>query len=86
MERQQIRSSFVHCIWRCTRRKLPEMVERREKEGQSAATGCCSEVQLIHGEVDLIDRFVSYYRISMRTKKWTVRVFAQFLDMACCNG
>ncbi|KAH9374984.1 hypothetical protein HPB48_007850 [Haemaphysalis longicornis] len=22
----------------------------------------------------------------MRTKKWTVRVFAQLLDMACCNG
>lgn len=22
----------------------------------------------------------------MRTKKWTVHVFAQFLDMACCKG
>ncbi|KAH9364547.1 hypothetical protein HPB48_014585 [Haemaphysalis longicornis] len=38
------------------------------------------------GGVDLVDCFVSYYRISMRTKKWTVRVLAQFLDMTCCNG
>ncbi|KAG0426132.1 hypothetical protein HPB47_026736 [Ixodes persulcatus] len=38
------------------------------------------------GRVDLIDRFVAYFQISLRTKKWTVRVFAHFLDMACCNG
>ncbi|XP_070392602.1 piggyBac transposable element-derived protein 3-like [Dermacentor albipictus] len=38
------------------------------------------------GRVDLINHFVSYYHISMRMKKWTTRVFAQFLDMACCNG
>lgn len=45
-----------------------------------------AEYNQFMGGVDLIDRFVSYYRISMRTKKWTVRVFAQFLDIACCNG
>lgn len=38
------------------------------------------------GGVDLIDCFISYYWISMRTKQWTVRRFAEFLDMACCNG
>lgn len=37
------------------------------------------------GGVDLICCFISY-RISMRTKQWTVRVFVQFLDMVCCNG
>lgn len=38
------------------------------------------------GGVDLIDRYVSYYRIQLRTRKWTLRVFAHFLDLACCNG
>nr|AHN53433.1 DDE domain transposase [Nuttalliella namaqua] len=38
------------------------------------------------GGIDLFDRFVSYYRITTRTKKWTIRVFTHFLDMACCNA
>ncbi|XP_040075589.1 piggyBac transposable element-derived protein 1-like [Ixodes scapularis] len=38
------------------------------------------------GGVDLIDRYVAYYRITVRSKKWTVLVFTQFLDMACCNS
>lgn len=38
------------------------------------------------GGVDLIDRFVAYYRITVLSRKWTVRVFTHFLDMACCNS
>ncbi|GBM94280.1 PiggyBac transposable element-derived protein 3, partial [Araneus ventricosus] len=38
------------------------------------------------GGVDLMDRLISYYRISIRTKKWPLRVFAHFLDMATCNA
>ncbi|XP_054724349.1 piggyBac transposable element-derived protein 2-like [Uloborus diversus] len=38
------------------------------------------------GGVDLMDRYIAYYRISTRTKKWTMRVFAHFLDMATCNS
>lgn len=38
------------------------------------------------GGVNLIDYLLSPYRISMRIKKSMLHVFAQFLDMACCNG
>lgn len=38
------------------------------------------------GGVDLNDRFTAYYRTKIRTKKWTVRVYAHFLDPAVCNG
>ncbi|GFY38232.1 piggyBac transposable element-derived protein 3 [Trichonephila inaurata madagascariensis] len=37
------------------------------------------------GGVDMMDRLISYYRISTWTKKWTMRVFAHFLNMATCN-
>ncbi|XP_049268932.1 piggyBac transposable element-derived protein 2-like [Rhipicephalus sanguineus] len=38
------------------------------------------------GGVDLADRYVSYYRTKIRTKKWTIRVFAHFLDPAVANA
>ncbi|XP_064475469.1 piggyBac transposable element-derived protein 2-like [Ornithodoros turicata] len=38
------------------------------------------------GGVNLIDCFMAFYRIKIRTKKWTVRVYAHFLDLAVCNG
>ena len=38
------------------------------------------------GGVDLLDRVISYYRISARTKKWTIRVMMHFLDFAVAAG
>lgn len=38
------------------------------------------------GGVDLVDRYVSYYRIQIKTKKWTARLFTHFLDLAVCNA
>ncbi|CAM1298221.1 Uncharacterised protein r2_g777 [Pycnogonum litorale] len=36
--------------------------------------------------VDLLDRFISYYRINIRTKKWPVRVYFHFIDFAAVNS
>lgn len=38
------------------------------------------------GEVDLADRYVSYYRIAIRTKKWPLKVFWHFIDVAAGNS
>lgn len=38
------------------------------------------------GGVDLTDRMISYYRISVRTKKWTLRMLRHFTDVALANS
>ena len=34
------------------------------------------------GGVDLLDQFVSYYRVFIKSKKWPLRIFTHFLDVA----
>lgn len=38
------------------------------------------------GGVDLLDRFISYYRINARTKKWTVRLVFHMIDFVIAAG
>jgi hypothetical protein len=36
------------------------------------------------GGVDLLDQYMSYYRIFIKSRKWTLRLIFHFIDMAIC--
>lgn len=38
------------------------------------------------GGIDLLDRFISYYRMAARTKKWTIRVIMHMIDFSIAAG
>ncbi|KAH9378698.1 hypothetical protein HPB48_015791 [Haemaphysalis longicornis] len=38
------------------------------------------------GGMELVDRYVCFYRTKIRIKNWTVRVFAHFLDLSGANS
>ncbi|XP_047115691.1 piggyBac transposable element-derived protein 3-like [Schistocerca piceifrons] len=59
-----------------------------KKDGQKIDVPCPAVVQAYHqmiGGTDLCDRLLAYYRSSIRTKKWLVRVFNHFVDVVVVN-
>lgn len=38
------------------------------------------------GGVDLLDQLISYYRVFIRSKKWTLRIIFHFVDFAICSS
>ncbi|XP_061581381.1 uncharacterized protein LOC133447017 isoform X2 [Cololabis saira] len=40
----------------------------------------------VHSDRVLSDRMMSYYRMSVRTKKWTIRMLMHFMDLALANS
>lgn len=38
------------------------------------------------GGVDLLDGLISYYRIRLKSKKWYLRIFFHFVDLAMVNA
>lgn len=38
------------------------------------------------GGVDLLDQLISYYRIYIKSKKWTLRMISHFIDLSLANS
>ena len=39
------------------------------------------EYNLFMGEIDLLDGLISYYRITLRSRKWYLKIFFHFIDL-----
>ena len=39
------------------------------------------EYNLFMGGVDLLDGLISYYRITLRSRKWYLKIFFHFIDL-----
>lgn len=65
-------------------------VTRFEKKEKKVISVPCPRAIITYnkfmGGVDLIDGLVAYYRIDLRSRKYYMRIFYHFLDMAVVNG
>jgi len=67
-----------------------EEVQRWQKTQKSYANITCPEIVKDYntsmGGVDLTDQLLSYYRIFLRSKKWTLRMIFHSVDLAVINS
>lgn len=65
---------------------VEDRAQRWDKKSQKDITVKRPEVVRLYNEcmggVDLLDQMIQYYRISIRTRKWTIRVIMHFVDLA----
>ncbi|CAG4988189.1 unnamed protein product [Parnassius apollo] len=66
------------------------LVERFDKVNKTRIKITCprviKEYNAHMGGVDLLDSFIGRYRISMRSRKWYLRIFYHLLDMTVINS
>lgn len=59
---------------------------KEKKRIQVAQPNIVTEYNKNMGGVDKMDFLLSLYRISIRSRKWTLKIFDHFIDMAVCNS
>lgn len=69
---------------------IPKMVRRWDKKSKEYVEVEVPEIVLQYNEnmggVDKFDQLISYYRVFIKSKKWTLRMITHGLDMAIVNS
>ncbi|XP_060865565.1 piggyBac transposable element-derived protein 3-like isoform X1 [Metopolophium dirhodum] len=68
----------------------PDIIKRYDKKNKSYVEVCRPEIVKLYndsmGGVDLHDQLISYYRVFIKSRKWTLRMLFHSFDMATCNS
>ncbi|XP_060879135.1 piggyBac transposable element-derived protein 3-like [Metopolophium dirhodum] len=68
----------------------PDIIKRYDKKNKSYVVVCRPEIVKLYndsmGGVDLHDQLISYYRVFIKSRKWTLRMLFHSFDIATCNS